>query len=71
LTFKLSNSEILKPVLRPRIKSALSRRANAPEKLVVTTVAQFIGVCRRSKWSKHVTNFPLLALLAMAGSNAA
>ena len=34
-------------------------------------VAQFIGVCRRSKWSKHFTNSPLLALLAMVGSNAA
>ena len=34
-------------------------------------VAQFIAVCRRSKWSKHVTNSPLLALLAMAGSKAA
>ena len=34
-------------------------------------LAQFIGVCSRSKWSNHVTNSPLLALLAMAGSNAA
>ena len=33
--------------------------------------AQFIAVCRRSKWSKHVTNSPLLALLATAGSKAA
>jgi hypothetical protein len=33
--------------------------------------AQFIAVCRRSKWSKHLTNSPLLALLAIAGSNAA
>ena len=32
--------------------------------------AQFIGVCRRSKWSKHLTLSPLLALLAMVGSNA-
>ena len=37
----------------------------------ITGVAQFIGVCRRSKWSKHVTNSPLLAFLAMAGSSAA
>jgi hypothetical protein len=34
-------------------------------------VAQFLAVCRRSKWSKHFTNAPLLALLAMAGSSAA
>ena len=33
----------------------------------VTHFAQFIAVCRRSKWSKHVTNSPFLALLAMAG----
>ena len=29
----------------------------------ITIVAQFIAVCRRSKWSKHLTNSPLLALL--------
>ena len=34
-------------------------------------VAQFIAVCRRSKWSKDRTNSPLLALRAMAGSKAA
>jgi hydrogenase maturation factor HypF (carbamoyltransferase family) len=33
--------------------------------------AQFIAVCRRSKWSKHVTNSPCLARRAMVGSNAA
>jgi hypothetical protein len=33
--------------------------------------AQFIGLCSRSKWSKHRTKSPFLALLAMAGSNAA
>jgi hypothetical protein len=33
--------------------------------------AQFIAVCRRSKWSRHLTKSPFLALLAMAGSNAA
>jgi hypothetical protein len=33
--------------------------------------AQFIAVCRRPKWSKDLTNSPLLALLAMVGSNAA
>ena len=36
-----------------------------------TFVAQFIGLCSRSKWSKHRTKSPFLALLAMAGSNAA
>ena len=34
-------------------------------------VAQFIAICRRSKWSKHFTNSPLLALAAMTGSSAA
>jgi bifunctional non-homologous end joining protein LigD len=38
---------------------------------VLTRLAQFIAVCRRLKWSKHVTNFPCLALPAMTGSNAA
>ena len=33
--------------------------------------AQFIGDCSSSKWSKHVTNSPFLALLAMDGSKAA
>src|SRR5438445_1993081 len=33
-------------------------------------VAQFLAVCRRSKWSKHVTNSPFLALLVIVGSNA-
>jgi hypothetical protein len=37
----------------------------------VNWVAQFLGVCSRSKWSKHRTKSPCLALLAMAGSNAA
>ncbi len=36
-----------------------------------TGSAQFLAVCRRSKWSKYVTNAPRLALLAMAGSRAA
>ena len=26
-------------------------------------LAQFIAVCRRSKWSKHVTNSPIRTLL--------
>ena len=38
---------------------------------VQTLDAQFIAVCRRSKWSRHLTNSPFLALLAMAGSKAA
>jgi hypothetical protein len=36
-----------------------------------TPLAQFLAVCRRSKWSKHATNSPLLALRAIVGSNAA
>src|SRR4030095_13367148 len=36
-----------------------------------TPYAQFIAVCRRSKWSKYFTNSPLLALHAMVGSSAA
>jgi len=36
-----------------------------------TSFAQFIAICRRSKWSKHLTNSPFLALRAMAGSHAA
>jgi hypothetical protein len=39
--------------------------------LAFEPLAQFIAVCRRSKWSKHVTNSPFLARLAMVGSNAA
>jgi len=30
--------------------------------------AQFLALCSRSKWSKHVTNSPFWALLAMDGS---
>src|SRR5215510_12248834 len=37
----------------------------------VKRVAQFIAICRRSKWSIHFTNSPLLALRAMVGSSAA
>jgi hypothetical protein len=33
--------------------------------------AQFLAVCSRLKWSRHLTNSPLLALRAMAGSSAA
>src|SRR5215831_14645482 len=38
---------------------------------VITGFAQFITVCSSSKWSKHLTRSPLLALLATLGSNAA
>src|SRR5438309_84111 len=38
---------------------------------VIKNSAQFLAVCRRSKWSTHVTNSPFLALRAMAGSSAA
>jgi hypothetical protein len=34
-------------------------------------IAQFIGLSSRSKWSRALTKSPFLALLAMAGSNAA
>ena len=33
--------------------------------------AQFLALCSRLKWSKHFTNSPCLALLAMDGSKAA
>ena len=36
-----------------------------------TAFAQFLAVCSRSKWSRHLTKSPVLALLATAGSNAA
>src|SRR5262249_27133354 len=52
------------PGARPYPQAALD--AAAP-----TALAQFIGLCSRSKWSKHRTKSPFLALLAMAGSNAA
>jgi hypothetical protein len=39
--------------------------------LYINKFAQFLAVCIRSKWPKDLTNFPLLALLAMAGFNAA
>ena len=44
---------------------------DAREQANQTYTAQFIAICRRSKWSKHRTNSPLLALVAMAGSSAA
>jgi hypothetical protein len=34
-------------------------------------IAQFIGLCSKSKWSGHLTKSPFLALLATAGSNTA
>jgi hypothetical protein len=36
----------------------------------ITGVTQFLAVCSRSKWSRHLTKSPFLALLATAGSNA-
>ena len=33
--------------------------------------AQFLTLCSRSKWSRHFTNAPFLALLAMDGAKAA
>ena len=39
--------------------------------IAVQQLAQFLAVCRRSKWSKHVTNSPFLALLATDGSKVA
>ena len=40
-------------------------------KVMAKPPAQFIELCSRSKWSKYWTKSPFLALLAMAGSNAA
>lgn len=37
----------------------------------VRDIAQFLGAGSRSKWSKHLTKSPVLALLAIAGSQAA
>ena len=37
----------------------------------INRIAQFLALCSRSKWSKHFTNSPFLALLAMDGSKAA
>src|SRR5215813_6752321 len=57
-----------------RLHIGLGDRAVASEEAGegnIKRLAQFIAVCRRSKWSKHRTNSPLLALLAMAGSSAA
>src|SRR5262244_2863616 len=42
-----------------------------PWQIVYHYFAQCIGVCRRVKSSKHLTNSPVLALLASAGSKAA
>jgi hypothetical protein len=39
-----------------------------PPAVCVKLLAQFLAVCRRSKRSKHGTNSPRLALLAMTGS---
>ena len=49
----------------------LAKSVQDTEFAIIAALAQFIAVCRRSKWSKHRTNSPLLALLAMTGSSAA
>ena len=38
---------------------------------VAIFIAQFSALCRRSKWSQHLTNALFLALQAIAGSSAA
>ena len=48
-----------------------SRVVDEPMAYNPTFVAQFIGLCSRSKWSKHRTKSIFLAWLAMAGSNVA
>ena len=62
--------------LRTRIKRLVRRticfsKTEHMHDLIIGLFAQFIAVCRRSKWSKHLTNSPFLALLATAGSKAA
>ena len=37
----------------------------------VRDIAQFLAVCSRPTWSRHLTNSPFLALLAIVGSHAA
>jgi site-specific recombinase XerD len=49
-----------------RAWATINRRLNA-----LKHFAQFLAVCSRSKWSRHLTKSPILALLATAGSNAA
>ena len=55
----------------PMLCTIFSRWTHQEGAYDTTRFAQFIALCRRSKWSKHVTNSPLLALLAMPGSTAA
>ena len=52
-------------------RGLLTRLGFAVSGVAYAALAQFIGLCSRSKWSKHRTKSPFLALLAMAGSNAA
>jgi integrase/recombinase XerD len=47
------------------------RGASYQKESGINSIAQFIGLCSKSKWSKHRTKSPFLAWLAMAGSNAA
>src|SRR5262249_17066542 len=47
-----------------------TRKGEKPH-LRLKPLAQFIADCSSSKWSKHMTNSPFLALRATAGSNAA
>jgi hypothetical protein len=48
-----------------------SRQSAVTAGRVQTRAAQFIGLCSKSKWSRHLTKSPFLALRATAGSNAA
>jgi hypothetical protein len=50
----------------------LAVAAQPPAKIPrIGMFAQFIAICRRSKWSTHLTNSPLLAFRAIVGSSAA
>jgi hypothetical protein len=54
-----------------RSGGGLLGRENAPQRCRTGPLAQFIALCRRSKWSKYFTNSPFLAFRAMVGSSAA
>src|SRR5215510_6421641 len=43
----------------------------SPMQMRLSRFAQFLAVCSRLKWSRHLTKSPCLALLAMDGSKAA
>jgi hypothetical protein len=70
--FGTKTSTLLKVVGDDAI-TAYQRLTHIPKNtfLEATTFAQFLALCSRSKWSKHFTNSPFLALLAMDGSKAA